>query len=132
MVDRKYKSALQGILLLAILAFAIWKIADQSSGEPSLDCDWRDRKPVQELVYVDHARCRMGCRDIDQSLVEDVYLNGEVNCAKSSVKDGNRRYALEKRDARGDKIRVIVEDDDGRHVIITVIRLDRDDKCSCS
>jgi Domain of unknown function (DUF4258) len=132
MINKKYKSILQGILLLLIVAFAVLKFALPGGRGPVDTCAWTERVPVDELVYVAHARCRMACRDIDQALVQDVYLHGEINCRKNSMSNGHHRYALEKKDDRGDMIRVIVEDDDDKHVIITVIRLDRDDNCSCS
>ena len=134
MVNRKYKGLLQGTLLLLIVAFAIYRFVwpGMRGGEPGVDCAWHERVSTESLIYVAHARCRMACRDIDERLVEKVYLHGELNCQKSSVKDGKHRYALEKRDDRGDMIRIIVEDDDGRHVIVTAIRLDKEDRCSCS
>ncbi len=134
MIDRKYRGLLQGLLLLLIVVFAIYRfvLPGSNDGDDGVDCNWNERVSTDALVYVAHAKCRMACRDIDERLVEKVYLHGELNCQKSSVKDGKRRYALEKRDDRGDMIRIIVEDDDGRHVIITAIRLDKEDRCSCS
>lgn len=132
MLDRRYKGILQGALLLLIIGWAVWKFGFSMSGPSDGDCNLTARVPVDELVYVAHAKCRMACRDIDRQLVEKVYLHGEINCKKSSVKDGKHRYAIEKRDDRGDMIRIIVEDDNGRHVIVTVIRLDKEDRCACS
>jgi Domain of unknown function (DUF4258) len=140
MPNSKYKKLLQVIVLLLAVAFAVYRFGfgghrdggGNGDGVGESDCNWTERVPVEELVYVSHARCRMACRDIDAQLVEQVYLHGEVNCKKSSVKDGKHRYALEQDDNQGDRIRIIVEDDDGKHVIVTVIRLDRDDKCTCS
>jgi hypothetical protein len=130
-INRRGKSWWQGLLLIVILAFAIWRIG-RVAMNPGDACEFTERKPVDELVYVEHARCRMDCRDIDRELVQDVYLHGELNCKKSSESKGNARWALEKRDDRGDVIRIIVEDDDGKHVIVTAIRLDKPDKCTCS
>jgi hypothetical protein len=140
MPNSKYKKLLQAIVLLLAVAFAVYRFGfggprsggGGSDGVSDGDCNWTERVPVAELVYVAHARCRMACRDIDAQLVEQVYLHGEVNCKKSSVKGGKHRYALEQEDKQGDRIRIIVEDDEGKHVIVTVIRLDRDDKCICS
>ena len=122
---------IQSILLLALAVFILYRISSQGGNQGTL-CRFSDRVDVDELVYVDHARCRMECRGVNQRTVEKVYRDGVVNCKKSSYKRGKPRYALEKRDERGDKIRVIVEDDEGQHVIITVIRLGKDDHCSCS
>lgn len=129
-IRNRYRGWLQAGILILIVIYALLKLT--GIGKGGSDCDFTPRQDVSDLRYVDHARCRMRCRDIDQKLVEDVYLHGEVNCKKSSTVNGNRRYALELRDSRKDMIRIIVEDDEGEHVIITVIRLDRPDRCACS
>jgi hypothetical protein len=131
MLNKKYRGFIQGLLLLLIVVFAVWKFFP-GAGAGEDNCTLPARLPVDELVYVNHARCRMDCRDIDEALVEDVYLHGEINCKKSSINNGNHRYALEKRDQSGDMIRIILEDDHGKHVIVTAIRLDRKDRCECS
>ncbi len=76
----------------------------------------------------------MKCRDISQALVEDVYRNGSLNCAKSDPrgqKDGTPRYALELEDGIRGRIRIIVGDNPDNDVIITAIRLDEKDQCAC-
>ena len=130
-INRRGKSWWQGLLLILILGFAIWRIG-RVAMNPGSSCEFTERVAVNELVYVAHASCRMNCRDISRDLVEEVYLQGELNCKKSSESKGNRRFALEKRDELGDIIRIIVEDDNGKHVIVTAIRLDKPDKCTCS
>lgn len=130
-MQKRNRGWIQAVVLLLILGIAIWRIG-KVVGNPSNNCEFNNRDQVQQLVYVAHARCRMNCRDISPGLVEQVYLEGKVNCKKSSVVKGNSRYALELRDERGDVIRIIVEDDHGKHVIVTAIRLDKPDKCTCS
>jgi hypothetical protein len=135
MANRRKVRIFQVLLLavaLMVLAYRFFNSFSGNPGNPGDTCRFEQRDQVDELIYVDHARCRMKCREINAALVEDVYLHGQVNCNKGSVKNGKARYALEKRDQRGDMIRVIIEDDDGQHVVITAIRLDRDDKCACS
>jgi hypothetical protein len=128
---RKYRTWLQAILLLVVVAFVIGKVTGML-GTRRFTCDFPDRVSVDDLVYVEHARCRMACRDISEALVAEVYLKGELNCRKSTVANGHPRYALERRDHRGDLIRIIVELDGGEHVIVTAIRLDQPDHCTCS
>src|SRR5689334_9103439 len=41
-----------------------------------------DRHPGH-LIYTKHARCRMGCRHIDESEVTEILEKGRVNYAKS-------------------------------------------------
>lgn len=130
-IHKRYRGWIQAILLLLILAFGAWRLA-HIIGDPAETCEFPSRVPSSELIYVDHARCRMACRDISQALVERVYQEGELNCKKSSQVKGHPRFALELRDDRGDMIRLIIEEDEGQHVVITAIRLDKPDKCACS
>lgn len=95
-------------------------------------CSFSERKDASELIYVNHAKCRMKCRNISRDLVEKVYLNGKVNCDKSGEKNGDMRYALEMKDELGDQIRIIVEVEEGKHIVITAIRMGKDDRCECS
>lgn len=134
-MNKRNKLIAQATLILLVLAFSAFKFFGPQinlSGENNSTCEFSNRIHANDLIYVEHAKCRMRCREIDKSLVEEVYLNGTVNCKKSTVNKGNNRYALEAKDNRGDMIRVIIEDDNGKHVVITAIRLDRSDKCSCS
>lgn len=119
------------LFLLAILVvFGIFNRLFRPPGSP--DCSFEDRKSPSELIYTNHARCRMGCRFIDRDLVERVYQYGDVNCEKSGPNKGDMRYALELEDDKGEMIRVIIEDEDDKHIVITVIRLRFDDQCDCS
>jgi hypothetical protein len=131
-IRKKNRGLIQAVLLLLIAAFVIWKVVGFWGGSGSNACEFTQRLATRDLEYVDHARCRMACRDIDQALVEKVYLQGALNCKKSSIKNGKHRYALELRDSRGDMIRIIVEDEQDKHVIVTAIRLDQEDECACS
>ena len=76
----------------------------------------------------------MECRLVSKAVVERVYEDGEVNCKKSREQNGEMRYALELDDRNGDRIRVVIADDTriDKHVVVTVIRMDYDDRCECS
>ena len=107
---------------------------DRQPGNGSGDCAFQPQHAVGELDYSRHARCRMKCRDISQSLVEDVYQNGSLNCAKSDPSgqtDGTPRFALELEDGIRGRVRIIVGDNPDNDVIITAIRLDEKDNCAC-
>jgi hypothetical protein len=74
----------------------------------------------------------MGCRHVSRSQVEDVYEHGVLNCAKSGMRDGSYRYALEKTDHEGQVIRMILVEENNHHKVITVIRVDQPDvNCDC-
>lgn len=126
-INRRYLS------ILAIALAVVWGVMRLLNDyrDPG-GCAFTDRSQVNSLEFVSHARCRMRCRDVSQELVERVYLKGAVNCEKSGEKNGDMRYALEMEDRKGDNIRVIVEDENDKHIIITVIRLGAEDQCECS
>ena len=117
------------VLLVLAVVFRLFNRRDLPN---SFSCEWNNRTNVNSLVYVNHALCRMKCRDITKSLVEDVYRTGKVNYEKRGLNKGKPHYALEKEDPRGDIIRVIVQDNGNEQLIITTIRLDQPDKCECS
>lgn len=119
-----------GVLLAA--SIVLWFFNNGKSGSNGFSCEWNERFDPGKLEYVNHALCRMKCRAIDQELVEEVYEEGTVNCRKSGITKGAQRYALEKEDSNGDRIRIIVEDEGEKHLIITVIRLGKDDLCECA
>lgn len=131
----RFSSRTRNIVLAVLVALlAIFRLVNWKGGESEKDfkCAFENRKAASELVYTHHARCRMDCRSVNQSLVEQVYRQGEVNCDKSGPKEGDMRYALEMEDRKGDLIRLIVEDEADKHIVITVIRLDFEDRCECS
>lgn len=121
----------QAIILLLLLAWAVLEFT-RAPQQRRTGCSFPNRDQVASLIYSNHAQCRMRCRDVSAHWVEKVYREGEINCNKSNYTDENRRYALELEDNRGDRLRVIVADDDGEHVIVTVIRLGKKDRCQCS
>lgn len=135
-----YIAIVLGIAVLAIVLVQKQLPRNQSGygrhypGSSSGDCTFRPQNTGAELDYSRHARCRMKCRDISQALVEDVYQNGSLNCAKSDPtgqKDGTPRYALELEDGTRGRVRIIVGDNPDYDVIITAIRLDEKDQCAC-
>lgn len=119
-------------VVLALLAIGFRIYNRSGSVQAGISCGWEERIPVDRLQYVSHALCRMECREVPRWLVEDVYLHGQLNCEKSRMEKGKPRYAIEKRDRKGDVIRLIVQDEGAEHRVITVIRLDKEDKCECS
>ena len=121
------------ILLLAVAAYIFQHFFENPGG--SNVCSFDKRVPSQELRYVEHAKCRMQCRDVDRELVEEVYEEGALNCGKSDPagkRNGHPRYALEMADGRRGRVRLIIEENAGEHIVITVIRLDEEDHCDCS
>ena len=132
-MPRKYNRAIQLLILILVVGVGLFQWF-QKRPQGGGTCEFQNRHAASALDYSQHARCRMKCRDISQDLVEDVYRDGSINCAKSDptgAKDGSPRYALELEDGSRGRVRVIVADNSGEHVIVTVIRLDEKDHCAC-
>ncbi|WP_127127678.1 DUF4258 domain-containing protein [Pseudoflavitalea rhizosphaerae] len=86
----------------------------------------------EKLIFTRHARCRMGCRHIDEAEVRDILLNGRVNDRKSDpAARPDPKYALEGKTKDGQEVRIIFAPSDRGMVVITVIDLDTEWPCNC-
>jgi hypothetical protein len=87
---------------------------------------------TEKLVFTKHARCRMGCRHIDEAEVRDILLNGRINERKSEpAARPDPKYALEGKTRDGQEVRIIFAPSDRGMVVITVIDLDTEWPCDC-
>jgi hypothetical protein len=90
-----------------------------------------DRR-VGKLIFTKHARCRMACRHIDETEVQEILEQGTINERKSDpAARPDPKYALEGRTHDGQQVRIIFAPSDRGMVVITVIDLDRDWSCDC-
>lgn len=86
----------------------------------------------EELVYTKHAKCRMDCRKISKSEVEDVLRNGKVNWRKSKKEDKPcPSYALEGNTKDGQTVRIVFADCNNATKVITAIDLKNKYDCYC-
>ena len=88
-------------------------------------------KPV---VLTKHAKCRMGCRQIDASEVQEMLDNGVVNQRKSGQsKDESTcpTVALEGKTHDAQTVRIVVAECADKAKIVTVIDLKNDFVCDC-
>lgn len=87
---------------------------------------------TEKLIFTKHARCRMGCRHIDEAEVRDILLNGRINDRKSDpAARPDPKYALEGKTKDGQEVRIIFAPTDRGMVVITVIDLDTEWPCDC-
>lgn len=87
---------------------------------------------TEKLIFTKHARCRMGCRHIDEAEVRDILLNGRINERKSEpAARPDPKYALEGKTKDGQEVRIIFAPGDRGMVVITVIDLDTEWPCDC-
>lgn len=97
----------------------------------STGSDVIDRHPNQ-LIYTKHARCRMGCRHIDEAEVEEILAEGRINYRKSEPAGRpDPKYALEGTTRDGQQVRIVFAPAKRGMVVITVIDLDTDWSCNC-
>ena len=85
------------------------------------------------LVLTKHARCRMGCRELDPYEIQEVINLNNINERKSKPASGGRceSIAYEGRTRDGQMARIIVGNCEDDPIVITVIDLDNKYNCSC-
>jgi len=90
-----------------------------------------DRR-ISYLEYSEHAKCRMSCRHISQSEVEDIMQNGTINYNKSEIQNARcPRYALEGITQDNQRVRIVFAQCDYKTEVVTVIDLGREWSCDC-
>jgi hypothetical protein len=88
-------------------------------------------KPV---VLTQHAKCRMGCRQIDASEIQEMLDKGTINQRKSGQsKDESTcpTVALEGKTHDAQTVRIVVAECADKAKIVTVIDLKNEFKCDC-
>lgn len=92
-----------------------------------------NRNP-SKINYSRHARCRMECRKIDASEVEDILENGKINYAKSEIGDRpdcKKKYAVEGTTKDKQRVRIIFAPCKTEVTVVTVIDIGREWPCDC-
>lgn len=90
-----------------------------------------DRR-VSYLEYSNHAKCRMKCRSISETEVEQIMQNGRINYNKSDIQNAKcPRYAVEAVTIDDQKIRIVFAQCNDKTVVVTVIDLDTEWSCDC-
>lgn len=131
------KSKSAGYLLLIILAIAVLFFSKQEGLDEVSDTQTTVRKRgfdrrISTLEYTKHALCRMDCRKISKSDIQDIMLNGEINYAKTDVNDKPcPTYALQGYTNDGQRIRVIFAQCETETKVVTCYDLEKDYECHC-
>ena len=126
--------------LLAIAVFAIKRCKNDSSaslpnsstkgGEVNRDRGF-DRR-VSYLQYSNHAKCRMQCRHITETEVEEAMRDGKINYNKSDLQNARcPRYAVEEITKDNQRVRVVFAQCNNYTEVVTVIDLDTEWTCDC-
>ena len=110
----------------------IWVKKNQGSDNESTNTSNKelfDRNAT--IKYSRHARCRMGCRMIDESEVKEIISKGIVNYSRIEENDKGKTYPLEGTTHDGQQVRIVVARDDEELVVVTVIDLGKEWPCEC-
>jgi hypothetical protein len=110
--------------------------AARPSDPASVDPAGRDDRGLirdpGELILTKHARCRMGCRHIEESEIREVLRSGTINWQKSDLRgDPDPKYAVEGETHDGQRVRIIIAQGVRGSVVVTVIDLGEEWKCDC-
>ena len=133
------------VVLLALAIVVIRKCQDQKDpARPDItnhDKGDRSGKVNRErgfdrrttyLEYSKHARCRMKCRQISDSEVEEIMRDGKINYSKSDLQNARcPRYALEGMTHDNQRVRIVFAQCNESTVVVTVIDLETEFACDC-
>ena len=75
---KKLPNSVKLILLVGMAAYALWQYTQQHN---------QPEPPLQNITYTKHARCRMQCRQIDETEVAEIIAQGHINKQKSNAAD---------------------------------------------
>jgi len=133
------------ILMMAVLVFVIRQCKHERIQNPKTNISNnnggsntvvnRDRgfdRRISYLEYSNHAKCRMGCRKISQTEVEDMMQNGKINYNKSDLQNARcPRYAIEGITKDNQRVRIVFAQCNDKTEVVTVIDLDTEWTCDC-
>ena len=140
---KQMRSKALPLIILAVLTVVVFVLrkfrtvgVSQQSSNSKVDKEANrnhgfDRR-TSYLEYTKHARCRMECRQIDESEVQEIMRNGVINYRKSDV-DAHPcpTYALEGMTHDNQHVRIVYAQCDYKTKVVTVIDLDHEWECHC-
>ncbi len=103
--------------------------------DPASNPTGRDRgfdRRTSYLEYSKHASCRMQCRKISKTEVEEIMREGKINYSKSDIQNARcPRYAVEGVTRDEQRVRIVFAQCNEKTVVVTVIDLETDFACDC-
>lgn len=145
-VQLKKAAPLILVVILAIALFVIRQCQDRQDTKPATGGNKATKKeqnsPVNRergfdrrttyLEYSYHAKCRMNCRKISNSEVEQIMQQGKINYNKSDIQNTRcPRYAVEGVTTDDQKLRIVFAQCNDKTTVVTVIDLDTEWTCNC-
>ncbi len=124
------------LILIAALLLFFWVKKNQRGRQPgrvTVDAVKDDyyslRGGNKTIKYSRHAKCRMECRQIDESEVKEILASGEINYNKEQTSEKGVTYPLEGTTHDGQRVRIVFAPKEKEIVVVTAIDLDRDWPC---
>ena len=126
----------QIIKRIFVSCFLLLVACQENPGKPAPENGNSGSGPINRhpdrLIYTKHARCRMGCRHIDEAEVQEILQQGRINYRKSEPAGRpDPKYALEGTTRDGQQVRIVFAPAKRGMVVITVIDLDTGWSCDC-
>ena len=133
------------IAALTVLVFVIRQCKDErttnssvtNKGSKRTSTEATDREKgfdrrTSYLEYSNHAKCRMQCRKISQTEVEEIMHDGNINYNKSDLQNARcPRYAVEGTTGDNQRTRIVFAQCNEKTTVVTVIDLDTEWSCDC-
>lgn len=142
MAQRKKGNPAASLIIIILLFVALLLVRQCKKSNPAGNAtqteqraSWGFNRNPSAINYSKHARCRMACRHIDESEVQDILANGKINYAKSEIGDNpdcERKYALEGTTKDNQRVRIIFAPCHTGVTVVTVIDLDTEWACDCN
>lgn len=98
--------------------------------EKPQEVDGFDRN-TSNLIFSKHAKCRMDCRNIDESEIREILKSGTINYKKIQNDKRGKTYPVEGFTHDKQHVRIVFAPKDDGLVVVTVIDLDTEWKCDC-
>jgi Domain of unknown function (DUF4258) len=104
-------------------------IKDRVTVESATDAYTQLRGGNKSINYSRHAKCRMECRNIDESEVKEILQKGEINYNKEQENEKGVTYPLEGVTHDGQHVRIVFAPHENDVTVVTCIDLDKDWPC---
>lgn len=133
------KKATPYLALLLFVAFLLTKFLKQNETSVPVITDNDGGKHQTEiplnahLIYTKHARCRMQCRQVDESEILEIIESGTLNKNKSNANSKPcPTIALEGTSHDNQQLRIVFAKCDDEIKVVTCIDLKNDFECDCN
>jgi hypothetical protein len=108
MKPRQYIYLLLAVTVLSLILWYQLPTSERNQPPAPEQTESTFNRNLRPLIYTKHARCRMGCRQIDAKEVEDILEKGSINFEKSEPRGKpDPKYALEGVTKDNQQVRII-------------------------